>query len=324
MNSNFTFSGRHKNKVNRKVIILAVIMAAVLGLNVFMFAGKGFKFKKPAPHSAVDQKKVDSAVQALAAEKETLRMLAKGLGINACSREAEFSRTDISFYLYNRISALSEKQGVSLASFSPGQREEKDGVTRISFLGEISGGYPEMVNFFRELERTERLFINDLTVTSAPDAPLVHRAQFTVSCFAMNDELLKNVMLSAQAFDTPPTEPEDKGSTVTRDPFFQKLEAAMAVRVDKDKKGEAASAGAGVGLDLTGIVGYPVPTAAIINHEIVHIGDIVQGKEVREIKPDEVILQDGDQAQILRLPKAGPFSSGEENPLSLSDLESQR
>lgn len=320
---NFTFSGKYKNKVNRKHIIVAVVLAAVLGLNVFMLATKGPKLKTPGNNSVIDQKKVDSAVQALATEKESLRTLANGLGINAFSREAEFSHTDISFYLYNRISALAEKQGVALASFSPAQREEKDGVTRISFLGEIAGLYAEMVAFFRELERSERLFINDLIITSAPDSPLVHRAQFTVSCFALNDELLKNIMLGAQPSSPLPTDAEEKGRTIGRDPFFQELEAAASALPGK-KGGATASTAASVGLELTGIVGYPVPNAAIVNHEIVRVGDRVQGKEVREIKRDEVVLQSGDQVQVLRLPEAGPLSSSEENPLSLSDFETQR
>lgn len=320
---NITFSGKHRNRVNRKLIILAVVLVAVIGLNVFMFATKGPKFKKPGSNSSPDQKKIDSVVQALATEKESLRSLATGLGINALSREAEFSRTDISFYLYNHISALAEKKKVDLLSFSPAGREEKDGLTRISFLGEINSPYAEMVDFFRELEQTERLLINEITITSAPDSPLSHRAQFVASCFALNDELLKNIMLTASPPPLSPTQGEDRVEALARDPFFQELEAAATALPGKDR-GAAGPGEASIGLTLTGIIGYPVPHAALINHEVVRVGDKIQGKEVREIKRDEVVLQSGDQVQRVRLSEPRPPSPREENPLSPSDSEAQR
>jgi hypothetical protein len=305
--------------VNKKNLILAVVLVVVVGLNLFMFVGLRHKSNKPAPGKVADQKNLATALQQLEEEKASLRELAGNLGINSLAREAEFSHTDISFYLYQRISALAEKQSVELVTFSPIKKEEKEGISKISFAGEINAPYADMVNFFRDVEDKERLFIEDLIIASAPDSPLTQRAGFTVSCFEFKDEVLKTLMLGAPA----PQGHEDKALSISRDPFFSASESTgLAPSARAGKSGSPDDRA--LALTLTGVVGYPVPTAAIINHEIVRTGDKVQGKEVREIKPDQVVLQSGDQVYVLKLPEAHPPSPSEENPLSLSDSEDQR
>lgn len=63
-----------------------------------------------------------------------------------------------------------------------------------------------------------------------------------------------------------------------------------------------ATAGPTSGLTLSGIVWDEEASYAIINGDIVHTGDTIDGKTVKRIEQDKVILNDGLKDYTLRLP----------------------
>ena len=63
-----------------------------------------------------------------------------------------------------------------------------------------------------------------------------------------------------------------------------------------------ATAGPTSGLTLSGIVWDEEVSCAIINGDIVHTGDTIDGKTVKRIDQDKVIITDGLSDYTLRLP----------------------
>lgn len=79
-----------------------------------------------------------------------------------------------------------------------------------------------------------------------------------------------------------------------KDPF-----GAPPEPVSEGEVGPAATAGAS--LDLEGIIAGPSGVVAILNGRIVRVGDRVNGEWVREITPNAVMLQRGQQVRRIGL-----------------------
>lgn len=286
----------------------------VVGIALFLFFTLGQKQRGTPQGSAQERAKYNSAVRALAMEKKYLRSMAVSLGVNYFSRHSGSSTIDHSFFMFNRISQLANKWGVELISFSPEAKEEKGVYTKISFAGAISATYPETVSFFQDLEEKEKLLIDNILVTTTSQSPLKHQVQFTLSCFEFTDQLLAN--LQDTELISSPSSPENKimAASVKRDPFFNPFETpegypqagGMARTEMIDLSGE---------LSLTGIITFPQPETAIIDHTVLKKGEKIHNKEIIEIKKEHVILKEGEQLYILKLKEAAPQTMINVNPL---------
>jgi len=287
----------------------------IVGIGLVAFITVHQRHKKAAETSMQERTKYDSAVETLATEKKYLRSMAARLGVNFFSRHPDSSQADISFFMFNRISKLANKWRVQLISFSPAEKEEKGGYTKISFVGEVSATYPEMVHFFRELEEKEKLFIEDLKVTAVSTSPRKHQAQFVLSCYEFSNQLLENLEATEEVSPLPSPEDKEIVDAAGRDPFLNPFEGVAATRVEE--KRQIGVVDLSEELTLTGISSFPKPAAAIIDHRMVKKGDTINGKQVVDIKEDHVVLQAGEQRYILKMKGVASLKTREENPLEL-------
>ncbi len=295
----------------KKILIMGIGALLIGGISVFFFFPQ--KKEKVSESPAQDRIKYDSALKELATEKKYLKSLAAGLGINYFSRHPESSEVDISFFMFNQISKLANKWRIKLISFSPAEKEEKGDFTKISFVGEIIATYLDMVNFFRELEEKERLIIDNLKISTISTSPRKHRAQFALSCIEFRDQLLQDLAEAEKIYAPTSSQETRVVKNISRDPFFNPLEGTYISSLEPraqpgyiDLSGEH---------DLAGIISFPQPRAAIIDHKIVKKGDQINGKEVIDIEQDRVILKRGEQLYVLKL-KEIP-SPKEEEKISL-------
>ena len=296
-----------KKSLTIGIIVLLLVLVGVVLLYFFSFRQRE---KRLTESSVQDRIKYNSAVKALAMEKKNLKSLAASLGINYFSRWPESSQMDTSFFMFNRISALANKWGVQVIGFSPAEKEEKGGFTKISFVGEVSAAYLDLVQFFRELEENEKLFIDNVKITATSISPLKHRVQFELSCLEFSDKLLQNLK-GAEPVSTPSNSPKTIFETVRRDPFLNAFEDTHVS--PPGKKAQGGVVGLSKELSLTGISSFPEPRTAIIDHKVVKKGDRINGREVVDIKKDRVILKRGEQTYTLRLQAIPPQKTNEGN-----------
>ena len=287
----------------------------IIGIGLIAFFTLQQRHKKATETSMQKRTEYDSAVETLATEKKYLRSMAARLGVNFFSRHAESSQTDISFFMFDRISKLANKWRVQLISFSPAEKEEKGGYTKISFVGEVSATYQEMVHFFRELEEKEKLFIEDLKVTTASTSPRKHQAQFALSCYEFSNQLLENLEATEEVSPLPSPEDKELADTAGRDPFLNPFEGVAVTRVEETR--QVGVVDLSEELTLTGISSFPKPGAAIINHRMVRKGDTINGKQIVDIEEDQVVLEAGEQRYILKMKGVASLKSKEESLLEL-------
>jgi len=298
-----------------KNLIVGIALLFIVGIGLIAFFTLQQKQKKAEESSIQKRTEYDSAVKTLETEKKYLRSTAARLGVNFFSRHSDSSQADISFFMFDRISKLANKWMVQLVSFSPAEKEETGGHTKISFVGEVSASYPEMVQFFRELEEKEKLFLEDLKVTAASTSPRKHQAQFALSCYEFSNQLLENLEATEEVLPLP--SPGDKGiaDTERSDPFLNPFEGVAVTKVEE--KRQVGVVDLSEELSLTGISSFPKPGAAIIDHRMVKKGDTISGRQVVDIKEDHVVLQAGEQRYILKMKGVASFKSKEENLLEL-------
>ena len=314
MNLNFNFFENKMDNISRKNLIAGAVII-LIGIG-FFFSWKFYQTHKKNQRDLIQEKLTyDSAVTALAKEKNDLTTLAGGLGINYFSRFPEASHMDLSFFMFNRISTLANKWKVNLVSFSPAEKETKGNYSLISFSGAISASFSDMVNFFQELEDKEKISINNLKINTSSQASSKRQAEFDLVCLEFNDPLLKG--REEKGSDTSPSDKE-KIKTVKRDPFLNPFEKTLVARpAEKNKAGIVDVASE---LNLTGINCSATSRTAIINHTMAKEGDVIGGKQVVAIKEDRVILKANGQLYTLRLKETPRPQTKEEKPLKTEEV----
>ena len=104
------------HNISRKNLIAGAVIIFI-GIGLF-FSLKFYQTHKKNQRDLIQEKLTyESAVTALAKEKNDLTTLAGGLGINYFSRFPEASHMDLSFFMFNRISTIANKWKVNLVSF---------------------------------------------------------------------------------------------------------------------------------------------------------------------------------------------------------------
>lgn len=86
-----------------------------------------------------------------------------------------------------------------------------------------------------------------------------------------------------------------------KDPFGSPPEPVSVERHQDAAEDETRSTTAGASPDLEGIIAGPSGVVAILNGRIVRVGDRVNGERVREITPNAVTLQRGQQVRRIGL-----------------------
>jgi len=293
----------------------AVIIFIGIGL---IFSLKFYQTHKKNQRDLIQEKLTyESAVTALGKEKNDLIILAGGLGINYFSRFPEASHMDLSFFMFNRISAIANKWKVNLVSFSPAEKEIKGNYSLISFAGTISASFSDMVNFFQELEDKEKISIDNLKINTSSRASSTHQAEFDLVCLEFNDPMLKGREEKEKGSDTSPSDKE-KIKIVKRDPFLNPFEKMHVARpAEKNKAGTVDVASE---FSLTGINCSARSRVAIINHTMAKEGDVIGGKQVVSIKEDRVILKANGQLFTLRLKETPRPQTKEEKPLKTEEV----
>ena len=134
-----------------------------------------------------------------------------------------------------------------------------------------------------------------------------------MSCIEFRDQLLQDLAEAEKIYAPTSSQETRVVKNISRDPFFNPLEGTYISSLEPraqpgyiDLSGEH---------DLAGIISFPQPRAAIIDHKIVKKGDQINGKEVIDIEQDRVILKRGEQLYVLKL-KEIP-SPKEEEKISL-------
>ncbi|MDP8217326.1 MAG: hypothetical protein P9M03_01230 [Candidatus Theseobacter exili] len=85
---------------------------------------------------------------------------------------------------------------------------------------------------------------------------------------------------------------------VERDPFASPLKPSEELQILEKSLIEVKE---DIGMTLTGIVLRGKSSSAVVNREIVRVGDIIEGKKVIAIEKDRVVLSDGKKKYILYL-----------------------
>ena len=304
------------HNINRKnLIVVAVIIFIGIGL---FFSWKFYKTHKKNQRDLIQEKLTyDSAVTALAKEKNDLTTLAGGLGINYFSRFPEASHMDLSFFMFNRISTIANKWKVNLVSFSPAEKETKGNYSLISFSGAISASFSDMVSFFQELEDKEKISIDNLKINTSSQASSKHQAEFDLVCLEFNDPMLKGREEKEKGSDISPSDKE-KIKIVKRDPFLNPSEKTLVAR--PTEKNKAGTVDVACEFSLTGINYSATSRTAIINHTMAKEGDVIGGKRVVAIKEDRVILKANGQVHTLRLKETPRPQTKEEKPLKTEEV----
>lgn len=314
MSLNFNFFENKMHNISRKNLIAGAVIIFI-GIGLF-FSLKFYQTHKKNQRDLIQEKlNYESAVTALAKEKNDLTTLAGGLGINYFSRFSEASHMDLSFFMFNRISTIANKWKVNLVSFSPAAKEIKGSYSLISFSGAISASFSDMVNFFQELEDKEKISIDNLKINTSSQASSKHQAEFDLVCLEFNDPMLKG--REEKGSDISPADKE-KIKTVKRDPFLNPFEKMLVARhTEKNKAGivDAASE-----LNLTGINCSARSRTAIINHTMAKEGDVIGDKRVVAIKEDRVILKANGQISTLRLKETPRPQTKEQKPLKTEEV----
>jgi len=298
-----------------KKLIAWIALVLIVGIGLIVFFTLQQRQKKAAEISLQKRTEYASAVKTLETEKKYLRSMAAQLGVNFFSRHSDSSQADISFFMFDRISRLANKWMVQLISFFPAEKEEKDGYTKIRFVGEVSATYPQMVHFFKELEEGEKLFLEDLKVTAAATSTRKHQAQFALSCCEFASELLQNLEVAEQVSPGASSGNKEIADFEQRDPFLNPFEGVTVTKAEDKRAVDVIDLSEE--LTLTGISSFPKPGAAIINHRMVKQGDTIDGREVVEIKEDQVVLKAGERHYILRMKGVASLKSKAENLLEL-------
>jgi|GEM_PF-1993224 len=304
------------HNINRKNLIAGVVIIFI-GIGLF-FSLKFYQTHKKNQRALIQEKlNYESAVTALAKEKKDLNTLAGGLGINYFSRFPEASQMDLSFFMFNRISAIANKWKVNLVSFSPAEKEIKGNYSLILFSGAISASFSDMVNFFQELEDKEKISIDNLKINTSSQAASTHQAEFDLVCLEFNDPMLKGREEKEKGSDISPSNKE-KIKIVKRDPFLNPFEKTRVARpTEKDR---AVTVDVASEFSLTGINYSARSRVAIINHTMAREGDVIGGKRVVAIKEDRVILKANGQLYTLRLKETPRPQTKEQKSLKTEEV----
>ena len=306
------------HNISRKNLI-AVAVIIFIGIGLFFFL-RFYQTHKKNQNDLIQEKlNYESAAKALAKEKNNLTTLARDLGINYFSRFPEASQMDLSFFMFNRISTIANKWKVNLVSFSPAEKEIKSNYSLISFSGTISTSFPDMVNFFKELEDKEKISIDNLKINTSSQASSTHQAEFDLVCLEVNDPMLKGreEKEKGKGSEISPSDKE-KVKIVKRDPFLNPFEKMRVAR--PTEKNRASTVDVASEFSLTGINYSATSRTAIINHKMVKERDLINDKRVIEIKEDRVILKANGQLYTLRLKETPKPQAKEQKPLKTEEV----
>jgi hypothetical protein len=222
-----------------------------------------------------------------------------------------------------RLAALAREKRTRITTVGPLERQSTPQFTRSWHVIQVVGPYREVRELIGRVER-DRGVLQDVRIEPAPapaagraddpDAPGEVQARFRLTALELSPQarsIVDRVMAAGNAVAPglppgPSPDPVDGGPA--RNPF-----AFAAGRPAPAPRGAAPPppppprpAPAPAPVQLSAIVGFPGGFLAIIDNQIVRVGDVVNGALVERITETSVTLREPDgPARALELPQLG-------------------
>lgn len=226
------------------------------------------------------------------------------------------SREQIGF-----LDQLQEQRGfVRLVSIEPMQNDSSRHLRKVSRKVAIEADYPNMMRFLHQLERTHRFVIENLLVQASEESS-AHSAEFLLTSVQLEDlygngkSLNVNLRRKGKSSSVSPlisVQQVDAHhgltlSTLSRDPFRTKRRETVWAR-------KSGSVDISAEYRFTGIINFPGKRLAVIESKdktfVVGEGDLIEGKQVKAVEQDEILLISGERGYSLKI---GPSRTAEED-----------
>jgi Tfp pilus assembly protein PilO len=207
--------------------------------------------------------------------------------------------------LLEQINRMGDEMNIRFVTIKPLDEAEAAGYRQYPFLIETKAGYPELVNFVNRIENGMRLSLNNLRIEPDPKDDSLHRLQFELSIFELNDDLDFEPGVSTETVS--PLSKTMELVAVDRDPFSAKKATQVAQLPKPPKPAKHVTKKRKLPrLDLMGIMEIAGKRVAIINDRIVRPGEVIHKQKVERIENDRVIITHGDEEYMLFLKGSTP------------------
>lgn len=282
--------------------MIAILVTIVILLGVFfvttLYYPTDKRAKRIAKRRAILEAQVESSSPPGAQAKEEKEM------VDALARDINFfKKRNLSPMkgipdLLEQINRMGDQMNIRFVAVKPLDEEDAPGYRRYPFLIEAKAAYPELVNFVYRMEDGARLSLGDIRIESDEKDPSMHRLQFTLNIFELEEEMPAEEGRSIQEEESPLIDLVE----VRRDPFGSKKAAVVSPVPQKPKPTKAVAKKRGQPkLVLMGIVNIAGNRIAIINNKILRPGEVIQRRRIDQIEEDHVILVKGDESYPLYL-----------------------
>jgi len=286
--------------------MVAILATIVILLGVFFIATLYLPTRKQARRTAQRRVTLEAQVEAAAPtggerEQEAAIIDAIGMDIDFFKKRNLSPRKGIP-ELLEQINSMGSQMDLRFVAVKPLEEEEGPEYRRYPFLIETRAAYPELVNFVHRIENGLHLSLSDLRIETDKKDPTMHRLEFILNIFELEDELSPS---KGESIEIHPLSMDLVA--VRRDPFSPKKPPKVAQLPEKPKPERvAAKKPRRPKLVLMGIVDIAGSRRAIIDNKILKPGEVIRRQRIDQIKDDHVILVDGDTTYALYLEGSTP------------------
>ena len=263
------------------VLIAAFIFSSILNL---IYKPQKLKIRQLGQELTVLKSKnqtLRAQIPDVASEKQMLEQEKASLK----SLESELSKEESQLPQLSNLSELlrtlvepQDDLKIEFNTIKPVDTEKKERYDRLNIEMNFSTDYLSLVNYIHHLEETFKfLSTTDINVKQSEKKegyPL--EVTMILSSFLSQEEG-ERASGQLKAVKTEPIK------SLQRDPYLSSSRSVTSVASPQER----------MGLRLSGIVSREKTPTAIINAEVVKVGDVVEGHKVIEINKDGVVLQDG-------------------------------
>ena len=289
--------------------MIAILVTIVILLGVFYTASLYYPTRKRAKRVERSRAMLEAQLEAVSPTQEKSKNAAMisdalAMDVNFFKKRNLSPRKGIP-ELLEQINRMGNEMNIRFVAIKPLDEEEAAGYRKYPFLIETRAAYPELVNFVNRVENGMHLSLNKLRIELDPKDASIHRLQFELNIFELNDDLDFGPGVSADIMS--PLSKRMELVAVSRDPFSPKQATQVAQLPKPPKPAKAVTKKRKWRrLDLMGIMEVAGQRVAIINDKIVRPGEVIHKQRVERIEKDHVIIMKGNEQYSLFLKGSTP------------------
>lgn len=269
------------------VVVLGVVVLGVVGYRT-VSQGRIARLAHSRAEWLTLRQQVEAMRAALPNVEEERRRIPLEVSANE-ALDAELTRTERALITTGELGRLvgeltKQAEGLPVA-FEAIKQRVKDDPERPEATLEVAftARYEAAVNYLRRVERLSPfLRITKLEMAEPKDGAQAAYSRTTATLVALMTPSSEPGGLSRAPAGPPP-----ETVTLSRNPFGGSARAALAEK--------------GLDLKVTGVTYRGPDSTAIINNEVVRVGDTVDHQIVQQIRPDGVVVSDGTTTHTLPL-----------------------